>query len=328
LQAAFPEAEILLLGPEHLTDFFNCPRLRWLRVEYQRHGSLFDRLQGWPRVVSLIAREAKGSGRESLVVFDPDTRLSQLGLLPLIDEHQTCYFGSRTNPFPDQSPSLPELTNAWLDQLLAEQTYRTPAVFLPGKMVDIAGAFGERLRQAGARRLVVINLGVGNDQRKRIAGTFEEELLATILQMEAHTVIILDTGGDSEEKERIGVLLRAMQGSAIPIDFVTDDELACKEAPFSHGVIGFRGPLGALGGLLFMADAFFGYDSCGQHLASAIGTPAVILFAGAPNPRFLSRWRSPVPTTMTLPVEQRELSPAKSEELVARVAGNLHRIGR
>jgi ADP-heptose:LPS heptosyltransferase len=326
LQAAFPESEILLLGPEHLAEFFDCPHLRWLRVDYQRRGSLFDRLHGWPQIVRLVAREAEGLGENSLVVFDPDTRLSQLGLLPLTDEHRTCYFSSRTNPFPDRNPSLPELTNTWLDQLLAEQTYRAPAVFLSLQKIGILKGFGERLRRAGARRVLVVNLGVGNDQRKRIAGTFEEELLATILQREAHTVIVLDTGGDSEEKERIGMLLRAMQGSAIPVAFITEEEIAHRDAPFSHGVIGFRGSLGALGGLLLMADAYFGYDSCGQHLASALGTPAVILFAGAPNPRFLSRWRSPVPTTMTIPVAQTELSPTKKEELSGRVAGNLHKL--
>ncbi|MCK5323051.1 MAG: hypothetical protein KAJ45_02850, partial [Desulfobulbaceae bacterium] len=36
---------------------------------------------------------------------------------------------------------------------------------------------------------------------------------------------------------------------------------------------------------------FFGYDSMCQHLAAAAKTPSVILFAGAPNPRFFARWR-------------------------------------
>jgi ADP-heptose:LPS heptosyltransferase len=328
VEAAFPEAQTVLLGPAHLADFFACGHRRWLQLEYKRQGNLFERLQGWPEIVRLISRESMGLGENSLVIFDPDTRLSQLGLLPLTDEFRTCYFCSRSCQSCGQDSSLPELTNSWLDQLLGEQPHRHPAVFLAQEKLFAAKSFGDRLRQAGVRRVMVVNLGVGEDQRKRIAGNFEEELLVAALQMQEGTVIVLDSGGDSEEKERIGRLLRILQAGAIPVDFATEEELTRKEAPFNHGVIGFRGSLGGLAGLLAAADGYLGYDSCGQHLASAIGVPAVIIFAGAPNPRFYDRWRSRAPSTITVPINETELPRSIREELVIRIIGKLSEIVR
>ena len=35
---------------------------------------------------------------------------------------------------------------------------------------------------------------------------------------------------------------------------------------------------------------YIGYDSAGQHAAAALGIPAITVFAGHPNERFLRRW--------------------------------------
>jgi hypothetical protein len=323
LREVFPQAEMILIGPRHLADFFAAvPRLRWLQVEYKRQGSLLSRLDGWPLLVEIIERESKGLTEEQLLVFDPDSRLSQLGLLPLAEERRTCYFNSRANPTPHDSPSLPALTNGWLNQLLTEDIFLPPGLFLAREKLLAGRRYGERLRRAGTAGILVLNLGVGGNQRKRINGLFEEELLIAILQAMANTVIVLDTGSDPEEKERTGKLLAAMRGRGVPVASLAEEEMAGKEASFAHGVVGFSGGLGALGGLVAMADAFCGYDSSGQHLASALGIPAVIVFTGAPNPRFLDRWRSLAPATLTLTVQQPLSSPAMTD-LLGQVVNNL-----
>jgi ADP-heptose:LPS heptosyltransferase len=327
LQAAFPQAEVVVVGPGHLYEFFaESRRLRWVRLDYRRYGSLSDRFTVWPRLVELIARESEGLAADRLLLFDPDTRLSQLGLLPLVDERQTCYFSSRTNPFVDREPSLPELTNFWLDRVLAEENPKSPELFLPAAMLGSARTCCGRLRQRGAQAVIVINLGVGNDPRKRLADPFEEELLAALLQSLKNTVILLDTGGDSEEKERIDALIMAAGRRGFATGFLDQKELPGWEPPFAHGMVGFHGSVGALAALISQADAFCGYDSSGQHLAGALQTPAVIIFAGAPNPRFFVRWRSLSPAADTIQVG-RALSARGRAELIDKIVSRLHENG-
>ena len=326
LLAALPRAEIVLAGPGHLEDFFaGHPRLRCLRLDYPRQGGpLADRFAHWPRLAELIAREAEGLENGQLLLFDPDTRLSQLGLLPVMAEGQTWYFSSRTNPMTDREPSLPELANVWLDRVLAAENPAAPRLFLPAGMMAAARDCCARLRERGAEAVLVVNLGVGNNPRKRLPGPFEEELLAALLKARGKSVILLDTGGDSEEKERILSLVAAMGRQGFPIGSLAQEEMAGWHPPFAHGVIGFDGSLGALAALISQADGFCGYDSCGQHLAGAVGTPAVIVFAGAPNPRFFARWRSPVPTTATVRVEAPPAAASERAGLIEAIVSRLH----
>jgi ADP-heptose:LPS heptosyltransferase len=98
--------------------------------------------------------------------------------------------------------------------------------------------------------------------------------------------------------------------------------------PFAHGVVGFAGSLGALAALISQGDAYCGYDSCGQHLAGALQIPAVIVFAGAPNPRFFARWRSQAPATRTIAVGAPPLAARERAELIDQVVSRLHEIGK
>jgi ADP-heptose:LPS heptosyltransferase len=54
--------------------------------------------------------------------------------------------------------------------------------------------------------------------------------------------------------------------------------------------------------LIRISDCFIGYDSCGQHIATAAGTPSVIIFAGAPSARFVARWSPNNPAGATIPL--------------------------
>ena len=321
LLAALPKAELVLIGPEHLQEFFGeMPRLRWLRLRYPRQGPLMERAMIWPQVVDLVYGEINDVPEDDLLVFDPDTRLTQLGLLPVAPEQRTCYFSSRTNPFKRREPSLSELTNQWLTELFAEGSALPPAVFLPRDKKAAAEVFCRGLRQQGADSLAVFNFGVGHNPEKRIEDPFEEELLAAILTAERKTIILLDSGGDSDEKRKVLFLLSALKDRGFSTDYVEEEEVARKKLPFPHGVIGFQGSLGMLGALISQAGFFFGYDSCGQHLAAALRTPAAIVFAGAPNPRFAARWRPSAPSTSVLPVSNGAgLNPQERRELVARV---------
>ena len=288
---SFPDAELILIGLKGTEEIFdNIPRVRFVELHYERHGTFFDRSTGWPRLHKMVQEEYKGVEPDEILIFDPDTRFSQLGLLPLAKVKNTCYFGSRVTPPDGTNPSLSQLTNQWLDRLLGENYFTPPILSLPAIHLKSARTALQRARGTGCDFIIAINLGIGKNIKKKIPDPFEEELLPALLK-EKKTLIFLDSGYSSEGFKNMQALLKATRARSIPTDFVDENGLSNLKIGFSHGVVGFRGSIGAIGAIISESDGFFGYDSMCQHLAAAAKTPSVILFAGAPNPRFFARWR-------------------------------------
>lgn len=289
LRRALPNAELIVVGPSHLDDIFSgLNGVRRREMWYNRHGAFGERLANWPQLYDMVRQEQANVAPAELLLFDPDTRLTQLGMMPLLPEDQTFYFPSRQSLEPEDGSSLSILVNRWLDRVLGEHDFCAPAVSLPPHHLHAARIFCE---QFPARVfIVVINLGVGGDEQKSIPAPFEEELLLALLQ-EPDTLIILDCGSGPEEKAKVDSYLALARSRSIPTAMVEEGETGSRKIGFSSGMIGFQGGIGAIGGLIERADLFFGYDSCCQHLACALETPTVIVFAGARHTRFLNRWR-------------------------------------
>lgn len=289
LARAMPQAEILVAGPAHVPKVFHAiPRLRHLPLAYDRHGSMADRITVWTDLQRLVAKEQKGLNANEVLVVDTDSRLTQLGLLPLATPAATRLFPSREDVANGTTTSLPELANRWCDHMFGPDQHVWPMVsFAPRHNMEAERYTAGR---AGAFFLV-ISLGVGNNEAKRIPNPFEERLLLTLLE-EKNTLILLDSGTQDAGRQRVEALLAVCRSHGLNTAFLHEEELATRQPPFLHGVVGFRGSIGALGAMIGQADGFFGYDSCCQHIASALDTPAVIAFAGAPNTRFLARWHS------------------------------------
>ncbi len=284
ISETFPNAEVVVIGPQHLEEIFHgFAGTRCVKIEYQRYGSLFDRTTTWPLVFSTIEKERQGLGPNEILLFDPDSRLSQLGLLPLLSEQNTCYFQSRSTLPNGSNLSLTELTNSWLNSLLNKDSFFYPAVSFIEIHEKRALTFKKNL--ADEPFVIAINLGVGQNENKRVPPPFEEMLLSELLSRK-NTMILLDSGKSEESKNRVKRLLRAAEERSVPTTFLTEDQLLESQIDFCHGIIGFRGSIGAFGALIKQSDAFFGYDSCCQHIATALDIPAVIAFAGAPNARF------------------------------------------
>jgi ADP-heptose:LPS heptosyltransferase len=127
-----------------------------------------------------------------------------------------------------------------------------------------------RLRAAGARRVVAVNLGVGDNPRKRIGGDFERELVRGLLA--PGTALVLDRG-IGEEQARVGAIVDAL-------------ELAGRS-----DVLVYEGPVAPLAALIRKSDLYVGYDSAFQHIAAALGVPVVDVFADVPSPVFADRWQ-------------------------------------
>ena len=209
----FPNAEIVVIGSGKLRSIFaENPRIRIQEVKYIRRGGLIERFNSWHGILEVIAPELASTGDGRCILVDPDSRYSQLGVLPLIDDQDYFFFNSRGRDSYPKKSSIAELTNHWLDLVLGEGEFCYPQVWLPQPHLDSATAFATGLRAAGCRQLISINFGVGGNIRKRISEKFERLLLLELLKDPA-TVILLDKGFGDDELERNSDLLSRIKES-------------------------------------------------------------------------------------------------------------------
>ena len=173
----FPESEIVFAGPRKNYELFaGDPRIGFLGANYRR-GSLAERLKVCDELRAVL-------DLADSVVLDPDSRLTQLGLVPVCDEGRYHFFESRGYGG-DSARTLPELAAAW-----ARET------------MDIEGArpylaLAEAPVQHGR---IAISLGVGENPAKRIADPFEEELLQLL---GSRGPLWIDKGAGGEEAARV-----------------------------------------------------------------------------------------------------------------------------
>ena len=136
----FPGAAIYLVGPRKNWELFAAdPRILHLPVNYRR-GTLRERLAAWTGV-------ARGAGRPDSIVIDPDSRLTQLGLLPVCPEERYYFFESRAYGG-DGDDSLPVLTRAGRSRPSA---FADAAPFVATALPSLPGHTGHR-HQPGSRR--------------------------------------------------------------------------------------------------------------------------------------------------------------------------------
>ncbi|MBU0485970.1 MAG: hypothetical protein KKB30_15815 [Proteobacteria bacterium] len=328
LAACFPKALFVMIGPHHLPEIFSgMAEIKFINLECLRQGHLVDRLQYWPHLYDLIAEESKELAADEVLLFDPDSRLSQLGLLPLLRVDQTFLFNSRSMRPENNRSSLTALTNIWLNRILAENKFVLPKVSYAKHHREMAWTFCQKLRQNGCNRLITINLGVGDNLHKRIPDPFEQKILTALLA-EKNTIILLDMGVSSEEKTRVENLINLLKNLSIDTDFVNEKNFASQNIDFAHGIIALQDSIGGFGAMINSSDCFFGYDSCCQHLANANQIPSVIMFTGHPNLRFIERW-SPENisgSTRIIPIEKDGFKPEMIDQLVKTTITTLHNL--
>ena len=254
----FPGARIFFVGPAKNAELFAADsRVRHVPVTYRR-GGLRDRLDVWDELKAAL----QGPG-PSLVV-DPDSRLTQLGLLPVCAEQDYRFFESRAYGA-DSALSLPELAAAWCAETFGVTGAR-PYVALNGAPPVSGG--------------VAVSLGVGENPAKRVPDPFERELLALLAG--TGMPLCVDAGAGGEEAERVG---RAIAG------------LGAEATTWTGSFAGFAAIVAA-------SRLYAGYDSAGQHVASACGVPLVSVFAGFPVPRMFDRWRPTGPGAHVVRVDR------------------------
>jgi ADP-heptose:LPS heptosyltransferase len=262
---AFPNAEIVFAGPRKNFEMFAAdsgfaafPRLTHAAVEYRR-GSLPQRLGVWDELKALAAPA-------DCLVLDPDSRLTQLGLLPIGDEDRYHLFESRRYGGFSEC-NLPTLAARWSQETLGVPN-AAPYVALVGQASGLSPV-----------PYIAVSLGVGENPAKRIPNPFEEHLLALL---SARAPLVIDKGAGGEEAARVE-RAAALSGA---------------QATFWEG--SFAGFAKIIAG----SSLYVGYDSAGQHVAAACGVPLISVFAGFSSLRMFHRWRPSGPRATVIRVDQ------------------------
>ena len=167
----YPSAEIVFVGPRKNYELFETdPRLVHRDVPYARGGSLRDRL-----------RASEALWFDDGIVIDPDSRLTQLGLIHVCPDDRYCFFESRSFG-KDGNERLPDLAARWADDPAA-RPYAAP-------------------RPSGGPPFdITVSLGVGENPAKRLSDEFEHQLLKMIEGTGAS--VLVDKGGSPAERERV-----------------------------------------------------------------------------------------------------------------------------
>lgn len=343
MKLLFPSAEIVLVGGKKTTELFGGDgRLQFKHIDYRRGGALIERLLAWIDLLASVRELTSGLGDGEFLVIDPDSRLTQLGLLPLTkvgNRVQGSEFGVSGSElkngelpnylfFPSReygagtSQSLAELTGAWLDEIFGMTETTLPRVTLKREDIEVARQLAAQLRGDQSRRLVAINFGVGENPLKRVGAEFEISLINHLAQ--DGVSIILDKGASVEETGLVDKIVA--QATSLGLERRVRSIEVTEATLIGHpdgthqdaDILVWNGRIGMLAALISESDLYIGYDSAGQHIAAALGIPCVDVFAGSSSPRMLDRWR-PTGTAPVRVVAVDPTSTANQIELVERV---------
>jgi len=266
----FPRARMVFVGPPKNYELFaGDSRLEHASVSYQR-GGLGSRLAVWNELRALF-------DSADTLVLDPDSRLTQLGLLPVCPEERYRLFESRAYGSRSRDregamsgASLPELAAAWANETL---------------QVDGARPY-LALAAPAPPQGITVSLGVGENPAKRLADPFEEKLLSLVAA--TGLPITIDKGAGGEEAARV--------------------ENACRRAGVKATL--WDGSFAGFAALIAGSRLYVGYDSAGQHVAAAAGVPLISIFAGFPVPRMFERWRPTTPSAHVIRVDNPDVEGA------------------
>ena len=171
----FPNARIHFAGARKSWELFAADeRLSHLPIVYGRRGTLDDRLAIWTELRDAVCLP-------NSIVIDPDSRLTQLGLLPICPEEDYYFFESRSYGGDGVEP-LSALARKWAAQTFGAADAR-PYI---------------RTGLDAKEYATTVSFGVGENPAKRLADPFEEEVLQQLPRP-----ALIDTGAGGEEAERV-----------------------------------------------------------------------------------------------------------------------------
>jgi len=288
LRKLFPQADIVLVGNNKLRSLFDSDsKVRLRELNYARRGGLFERFASWHATLAILREEMPTAGEDDVLVIDPDSRISQLGVLPLLHADNYLFFNTRDHTLSATDRCMAERTNDWMDAVFGVSDFCYPTVWIPPTVMQAAQSRMDLLRASGAHRVLTMNLGVGQNPRKRVNLEFEKRLLAALANIPA-TVVVLDRGFGADEAERSAVLIRHARECGLA---GLEAHFGAKNFPsIAHGVLSVECGIGEMAALIAHSDEYIGYDSACQHIAAATKTATLTIFAGSNNTNFVRRW--------------------------------------
>jgi hypothetical protein len=176
----YSNAEILFVGPRKNFELFeDDPRIGHMPVPYARAGTLAERL-----------RASAELWLEDGMVLDPDSRLTQLGLISVCPEERYFRFESRSYGGAGDEP-LPVLAARWALETLGVGGARP--YIAPRPVQDEPAE-------------ITVSLGVGENPAKGLGHEFEGELMRILSATGAS--VLVDKGGSDEERRRVESVLQ------------------------------------------------------------------------------------------------------------------------
>ncbi|MDE0263040.1 MAG: hypothetical protein OXJ37_11620 [Bryobacterales bacterium] len=275
--SAFPAAEVEFIGPKKNADLTVAGHpIRHCEISYGRTALLVDRLLAWNHLREAVQNSVAGLRPDEYLIIDPDSRLTQLGLLPVVPDSSYHFFESRSAGGRG-SCSLGSLALQWCGRAWgvdAAGAGRVPPQIPPASC--------KLLSDKADRPLAAVSFGVGGRASKRVGDHFEDSLLDLLRRRGVR--IVLDYGLGEDEARVVDQRVAAFAGT---VGELSDDQPGW---PSQTDLLTWRGSLAAFGAWTAAADVYVGYDSAAAHLAAAHATPVIEVFAGAPSERFRDRW--------------------------------------
>jgi ADP-heptose:LPS heptosyltransferase len=282
----YPAAEIVLLGDGKLAGLFGgMSGVRVRALSYARRGPLQERLLSW-----LTVRDAIREENPDLVIA-PDSRLDQLGLLPVCAENKYLLW-ENTQAEDHECQSLALLLDGFLSRHFALPA--TPVILPRVSLAPAVADVRKKLQRAfGSAPLVAVKLDHGGNPAKSLPRAGEIALLKELQQRGWR--ILLDRGFGNDELINSDALISAMgwtaydiddsgKGLGQPLETLSDGQLA------QNQVIRFHGSIAGWAAALACCQHAVSYDSVGHHLAGALGVPVTVIFTGFSDPGFPIAW--------------------------------------
>ncbi|MDD9896844.1 MAG: hypothetical protein OXU24_13850 [Gammaproteobacteria bacterium] len=286
----YPNAEVIVVGNDKLKQIFSeNSNITVHELNYARRGGLLERFQVWLHLLNEVRRLIADLSPAEFLILDPDSRLTQLGVLPLVPLQNYRFFNSRGKKGTSKRASMAQLTNQWLDNILGNEEFTYPQVWLAGTSVQAAKNFRSAIDTDNSSTVLSMNLGVGGNERKRVPGDFEQELILSLLQ-EPDIKVILDLGMGEEERQQSAAILVAAGVAGIETAETSFAQLGSVNT--NARLIGIECTIGEIAALISQSDEFIGYDSACQHIAAAKDIKTITIFAGTNNVRFIRRWQA------------------------------------
>lgn len=284
----FPGARVVYMAPpanRHITA--GHANVVHRSVSYRRQGHLPERLNAWLEVRDAVEQEIDGLAGEEYVILDTDSRLTQLGLLPLGENDRYFFFPSRRYGG-DGRRSLGVLTSRWMQHCFDVRLTARPHIWLGDDEREWAFVLDRHLRDTSERPIVSVSFGVGGDERKRLGETFEVRLLQEFVCRGYR--VFMTRGVGEEEVERSYRTTSSAAGSGLEVAHLRKGRIAAGLRGTDWDIATWEADLGAFFSAIACSDLYVGYDSAGQHAAAALGVPTITVFCAASGRRHMQRW--------------------------------------